>query len=308
MSDRYGKRASFFGLTLAALLAGGCGAPVVRLSPAHLQAVTHNERGLKAEARGDHELAGEEFAEAARLYGAIDRTDGVIVALVNEARARRHAGEPGTARQLVDRALSLVAPASPLFGEVAFEKALVTLATGDRKEALSWAKKAAAAGPASREGERLNLVARIELAAGNREGARAAAGTALVRNRESGDRTEEANSLRLLGLVHTAAGEGNEAQKALSEALEIDRELGLSRKIAADLDALGDEAVATRDPAAALAYYRRAYDVRVSDRNIAAARALLEKMISVALRQGDHPLAERLRHELDRLGQGPAAE
>ena len=112
---------------MLALSAFGCSRNVPHLSATQLEAINHNQRGVKAETRGDHDRALEEFRESLRINSSIDNTAGKIVALVNISRVSRYLGDNNSALKAVDQALELTTPNSALFSELAFEKGSVEL-------------------------------------------------------------------------------------------------------------------------------------------------------------------------------------
>lgn len=289
-------------LAVAALLAAGCGGNAApRLSSAQLQAINHNQRGIRLEARGDHELALEEFSAALRLNAAIDNRDGAVVALVNSARVNRLQRNLTQARSHIDRAIAMAPPDSDLFPEVAFEKARIFLASGNPDEAGEWARTSVTADKGENRGRRLNLLARIVFQQGNVAEARQTASEALKLNREHGQRAEEANSLRLLGDIHSARKRAREAAASYSEALKIDKELGKSGKIAADLRGLARQSAAADNREEGERYWQRAYEVSVAGGDLSAAAGDLLELARLRERSGDKPGAERLLAERDRL-------
>jgi tetratricopeptide (TPR) repeat protein len=304
------RRLGFVGLLVLVLLAtAGCGGTTgTRLSSSDFQAIDHNQRGIKAEARGDYELALTEFAESLRIYGTIEHRDGQIVALVNSARVYRQQGNQDEAARQIDHAITLTPKDSTLFSEVAFEKARISMKAGKLDEATSWARTSAAAETGPRKGGRLNLLARALFEQGNLTEARKSATQALAVNRDRRQRGEEANSLRLLGELAGAEGAGPEAITAFEQALVIDKELGRSRMIAADLRGLARQAKVANEPEKALEFFRRACDVSKSAGDTKAAAAALEEMARIRDQQGKKEQAKKLREERDQLMLKPVGQ
>jgi tetratricopeptide (TPR) repeat protein len=258
-------------------LAGCSGPAPLPVPPAKEAAGVWNRRGLAAEARGDRDGAIAAFGEALKVNRSIEDADAAAVALVNLARVHRLKGELPDAKGRIDEALALIGPGNPLFPETAFEKAMVALATGDRAAAGEWAEKAVRAETGPSRGRMLNLLARVRFLEGRMDEARSGAGAALEANRAAGARGEEANSLRLLGDV-AAAGGGKSAEGLYLEALAIDKEIAESRKIAADLMALGAAAAARGETERALAFYGRAAVVSRNGDDPKGADAALREM------------------------------
>jgi tetratricopeptide (TPR) repeat protein len=279
---RLSAAAILFFCSAACLPLPGCSGPAPPPLPrAKESALSWNRRGLAAEARGDADGAIIAFREALKTHRSVEDGDGAAAALVNLARVHRLKEEPGAARERIDEALLLVPPDSPLFPEAAFEKAKVSLAAGDLPAARDWARKAALAATGPSRGRFLNLLARVDFLRGAAGEARSGAEAALAANRSAGARAEEANSLRLLGDLSSAGGDRKGAERLYLEALAIDKEIAESRKIAADLMALGAAAAAGGETERALAFYGRAAEVsRNGDdpKGVDAARREMERL------------------------------
>lgn len=306
MSDRlwttYITGMQLAALAVATLFAAGCGGnAALRPSSAQLQAINHNQRGIRLETEGDHGRALEEFDAALRLNAAIDNRDGAMVALVNSARVHRLRGNPDEARAHIDRAIKMASPDSEIYAEASFEKALISLASGNPDEALKWARAALDADKGENRGGRLNLLARITFQRGNVEEARQTADEALKFNSEHGRRAEEANSHRLLGDIHSALKRPQEAIGYYSKALTIDKELGKSARIAADLRGLAGQSVAAGDTGQGERYWRRAFEVSANGGDLRGAAGDLLEMARLLNDKGDKPGAEQLLADRDRM-------
>lgn len=282
---------------VAASLSGCAGKQVQPISPVRAQALEHNRRGVEAEGRGDRERAVAEFAEALRLQGSIENTDGMVVALVNLARTRRLAGDLNAARESVERALALLPEKSDLAAEVHFEKAKVLQAFGDLAGATAWALSSEAAEQGDGKGRRLNLVALLMLRQGMPEKARETLERALAANRSAGMQSEEANSLRLFGEVALSQGDLAKARESYQGALHLDKELGLSARIAADLSGLGEVAARKGEHAAAVDWYRRSLEVSRSGMDLARAAAALDRLAELHRLAGEEKLAREAAEE-----------
>ncbi len=275
---RYPASAFILPCTLLWLAGAGCsGSLPPPVPPAKEKAAAWNRRGLAAEARGDREGALAAFGEALKLNRSIEDDGGTGVALINLARAHRLNGNLPVAREKIDAAGLLLSPDSPLFPEMAFEKAKIGLASGELPTAKGWAEKAVRAEKGDSAGRMQNLLSRLLFLEGKGDEARAQAEGALAANRKSGARGEEANSLRLLGDIAAASGDRAKAGDLYTAALAIDKDIARSRKIAADLLALGAVAAAGGETGKALAFYARSFDVSINgDDPREAAAALLE--------------------------------
>ena len=282
-------------------MAGCAGTSPVILPANQAAALRHNQRGVKAEATGDHAQALEEFSEALRLSRAIEHTEGIVVALVNSSRVQRHNGDVNAALALINRALPLVAPREPLYPEVAFEMAQVMVLAGESGNALEWAAKSVDADAGDQRGMRINLLARILYRNGTMAEAETRAREALLLNSQHGLRDEEANSLRLLGDLLTAEKRYGEAAESYNRALAIDKDRGASRKIAADMRGLARLSLTQNDTGQALGFYQRACAVSSAGGDRSAAADDLLNMSGIHEKRGEKELAERMLSERDRL-------
>ena len=280
----------------------GCAttAPVT-ISPRQQEANRHNDRGIAAEARGDHSLALEEFSRSVQGNGAVENSTGIVVALVNSSRACRHKGDFAAAQALMTRAVALVPPPHGLSGEVAFEMAQVKLHLNGPTDALPWAEQAVSNDHSSQRGMRLNLLGRILLAQGKTVEAEVTVREALELNREQAFRSEEANSLRLLGDLHFTGGRFQSAADSFDRALTIDKELGSSGKIAADLRGLARSAESAHDDSGAIAYYGRACAVSSAAGDLAGAASDLLILSRIHHRRGENERAEQMLAEREQL-------
>ncbi len=288
------------------LLAVVCcaGNPAVPMSSARMEAIRHNQRGIKAEAEGRSPQALLEFTESLRINRAIENSEGIVVALVNSSRVHRHNGDAVAALAAINGAIPLALPQSPLYFEVTFEMAQVKLALGEVAVAYEWALKATGAEDTLQRGMKKNLVARILYLKGNLTEAEAAVRDALSINREAGMRDEEANSLRLLGDILIGSKRSAEAGQFCDQALAIDKAAGKSRKIAADLRCLAAMSVSLNDPDQALAFYQRAFAVSSADNDRAGAAGDLLVMSRIHAGKGEKEHSERLLAERDLLLKG----
>ncbi|MBW4056511.1 MAG: tetratricopeptide repeat protein [Proteobacteria bacterium] len=284
---------------LLLLLASGCaGKPPAALSALHMEAIRHNQRGVKAEAKGESPQALEEFYESFRINSSIENTEGIVVALVNSSRVYRQNGDVKSALAMIGKALPLITPVDPLYSDVAFEMAHVQLLTGDCDAASEWASKAVTADTGAKRGMRMNLLARILYLQGNRDKAESRAKEALSLNQEKTMLHEKANSLRLLGDIQAAAKRNTEAAVSYDLALAIDKALGKSKKIAADLCGLALLSLAQQNPDQAVKFYQRAFTVSSNGGDEPGAADVLSKISRIREKQSEKgqpklPLAER---------------
>lgn len=287
--------------TLIAMTGAGCSRDLPRLSVAQTEAVNHNARGIKAEARGNHELALEELGESLRINASLDNAEGSIVALVNIARVNRRMGNTVAAREAANRALELVTPQSAVFAQVAFEKASVDLQANNLQGAQEWSKKAVSSAPDSGKGAAINLLARVLHRERQFDAAREQAENALSLSRSHGQREEEANALRLLGAVHRETNRTVEALDAFGKALDLDKNLGKSRKIAADLRGIADTHAAMGREREAVSFYRRAQNVSLNGGDMAAAAEDLLRMAQLHEKLGEKERSLQLLKEREAL-------
>ncbi len=282
---------------LVFFLVGCAGKPPVALSGLHMEAIRHNQRGIKAEARGESPQALEEFSETLRISNSIENTEGIVVALVNSSRVNRHNGDAKAALIAVSRATTLVTSSSPLYSEVAFEMAQATLLSGELGEAAVWAEKAVADKSDVKYGMRVNLLARMCFLKGDLTGAEVKVREALHLNRELEMRAEEANSLRLLGDIQTADKRRVEAAESYGQALAIDKTIGKSRKIADDLRGLALLSLSQNNSDSALVYYQRSFTVSSTGGDRSGAADDLLKMSRIHVTRGEKDQSERLLAE-----------
>ena len=247
---------------LSTVWLGGCAVKRAKpLSQPRQQALQHNRLGIEAAARGDRGKALSEFSEALRLQSSIDNSEGMIVALVNSARIQRLQGDLQSARQSVERALSLSSGSSIFGSELFYEKAKVLSAAGDLTAALEWGVRAEAAEQGEARGRRQNLVALLLLRQGFPDQAKERLEQALQLNRKARMSAEEANSQRLLGEIHLVQGSYDKSGAGYQEALILDKALGLGARIAADLSGLGAVAARKGDIPGAIGWYQRSLEV-----------------------------------------------
>ncbi len=285
----------FFFLILAAV---GCAGKVPNsLSESQMQAISHNQRGIKYAARGDNLQALVEFSEALKISRSIENSEGIVVALLNCSRVHRHAGDAKAALTAISGAIPHAPRQMPLYAEVAFEVAQVKLLSGNLNEASEWASQAVAADNSSTRGMMINLLARILFLKGNMAEAELKAQEALLINRNNGVRAEEANSLRTLGDVKAKTNRGVEAAAYYNQALEIDKVLGKSGKIVADLRALARLAESLNDSGQALEFYSRAFAASRANGDLSGASEDLTKMSLIHEKRGDIELSQRLLTE-----------
>ncbi|ACM21034.1 TPR domain protein [Geotalea daltonii FRC-32] len=288
-------------LLLLVFIGPGCSKDLPRLSGPQLEAVNHNLRGIKAEARGNHELALEEFSESLRINGSVDNTEGKLVALVNISRVNRHTGDADSALKAVNQALELVTPKSDIFSEVAFEKSSVELQLKNLAGAQEWAAKSIAAATGSKTTAATNLLARILYLGKQHDAAKEQADKALILSRNNSQTEEEANALRLLGILHSNSKRTTEALDAFGKALQLDKTLGKSRKIAADLRGIADVYAYTNSNAEAISFYGRAQSVSMNDGDRQAAAEDLLLMARLHDKMGNHKKFRQLMEERESL-------
>ncbi len=262
-------------------------------SDAQSNALIQLERGLRAQQKGDSQLAEKHLVESLRISSSIEDNPGKIIAFVNLARLNRLIGKPEAATTYIDQALQLAHNLPGLMMETTYEKAMIALAQNRCEEALKWAMHSLSSESVESKGRRLNLIARIHRASGNSIEAFSFALKALEDNRNNGQADEESNSLRLLGLLERESGRFIEAGKFLQIALDIDKRLGKSAKIALDLEEFaalyGDQG----DLNGTLEYLERAYSVHVSGTRLQRAASIQYKMADIFRRTGNMAQAEK---------------
>lgn len=290
---------------LSACSAGG-GKPLVR-PEAQLRAASLLERALRAQQKGLGGQAEQLLHESLASSSSIEDNPARIVALVNLARLNRFKGDSTAAAEYADQALLLCSRHPEFMAEAAYEKAHLELALVNHDQALVWATRALDAEGERLKGVRRNLLARVQLAAGDANAAARSAREALRENRASGQAAEEANSLRLLGTIADDSGDLESVEALFLEALEIDKRIGASARIGLDLEKLADVAEGRGNLKLAADYLERAGSVYWSAGNGAKATLVLQKLEALYRQSGDNIGAEKTRRKREKLpcGQSP---
>lgn len=257
------------GLATVALLAG-CASPGTDGRPPLAQRVADlGKEGQAAYFKGDLSRARRLFELALRDARQIEDSESVAAMSINLARVLRESGEPGgpasalaQLEQLPEWQRGVITPR--LAAEVELLTA-VLLADGGRADeslvrlAVLRGKCAADCGlSAGIE----SLHARLVLERGDARRALDLADAALARFQADGNRLELANLLRVKGEASLALGDPATARQALEAALATDKALAQPAKIALDLQALADTALAAGDMGAHAHYLARLADVR----------------------------------------------
>lgn len=287
------------------LVLAACSGPKPYQAPALLQAREHNQRGIDAEARGQHPRARAEFAAALRTSASIEDNDGAVTALVNLARLARRDGDAALGRELITQAQNKVAPGTSLAGEVAFEQALQLLAADEPLAAEAAARQAlaVAATPA-----RHNLLARILWRQQRSGDAVTHARQALATVDADADPAEAANGYRLLAEIAAAGGAGRQAETDYRKALELDRRAGLSGRIASDLRGLAGLALTAGRAQEASGLLYRAFEVSLNGGDLPAALADLEQLATLYRQGGDAERAAKIDAQRESLQRAAAGQ
>jgi tetratricopeptide (TPR) repeat protein len=246
----------FAGLLL--LLPAGCAPPPEPESRVAAAAQRHNRQGIAAVEHDDMPRALREFRRAYELFASIEDFQGCVTLLINQSRVNRRLGDLTAATATIDRAVEIADAVLP--EEVAFEKALVLLAVQDLSEAQRWAQKALLLAEEQNRGPGLNLLGRIELAAGNLSASGDYAELAL-KSLSADSGIERANSLRLLGQIALRQGRAEQALAYFGQALLVDKDSGLGPRILSDLTGLAEAESLRENYPESLAYLRRALTV-----------------------------------------------
>ncbi len=220
-----------------------------------------NERALDSFEKGMDLDAAKLLQDALRLASSIDDRGGRTITLLNQSRIARHKGEKTEAARLVELAL-LNSSGTALYADVAQEKSIQQIESGQLDEAFKWAKISNDSESGELSGRRLNLLARILFLKGDFNEAVRMAEMALSANKSKDIYLEQANSLRILGLIKGREGQFDKGLEMLREALKIDRQQAASLKIAADLEALAEVSGLKNDLAAQKDYLNRALTVK----------------------------------------------
>jgi tetratricopeptide (TPR) repeat protein len=244
-----------------------------------------DERAQRAVGRGEIGRAAALYGEALRIAESIEDFGAIGLYSVNLAATYQALDRFGPARAALDRVLASPARFDPqVVIEAAGRRALIALQTGELDTAAEWLGRAEVdcVPPACRiRVALLNMRGQLMLERGAAAQVRAYMPQVLAAARAEGNREEEANALRLDGRAASRVGEYGQAVAVLEQALELDKQLALPRKIALDLTALAETALARGDRAAARDYGQRALAVSRaagSESQRDAAQRLLEKI------------------------------
>lgn len=266
------------------LFVAGCGSTPPRPSESQAAALTWNQRGQQAYARGDYPRALEYYRQALDLNRATEDVDGVARELVNLATVHRRLGEREKARAALDEVLipGGIPFSAAQRAEASHRLALYTAEDGDPAAARELSERAATlCGACPTEGAILNFQAGMRLTAGDSATARALATRALAANRRHADAEEEANSLRLAADAALALKDYAAAAAGYQAALTLDKYAGRPHKIAADLLGLGDAARAQGRGGEAVDFFRRARSVAEAGGDDVLSRAAAERLRAV---------------------------
>lgn len=256
-------RPSVAALITVFLCIAGCS--TTRPTPLHEQQrkmTDLNERALASAEKGRSSDADKLLQESWRLAATLDDQPMQVMTLLNQSRLARRANHLPEARALLDKAEQISGQQGPLYADVAQERALQALATGDLNEAQRSATAAHRAEQGSLLGRRLNLLARVALLRSERSEAKKLAEQASAANNSIGQELEKANSLRILGMIAMQEGHWLKAEEQLRAALELDRQQAASLRIAADLEALAELADKQQQTERQQKYLQRARMVR----------------------------------------------
>lgn len=288
---------------MPALLAGcaGGGGRIPVRSEAGTKAAIQLERGIRAYEKGEIQPAETFLADSLKISSSIEDNPARITALVNLARLNRLNLKPESATVHIDEALKLAGGQPDLMPEAAYEKALIEFAQNHTGKALAWSLKSLSYDNGPPRGKRLNLLARIHLAAGDRNEAASVAIMAREENHRYEQADEESNSLRLLGSMERENGRFIEAEKLLLESLEIDKQIGESNKIALDLEELaalkGDQGNLNM----MIEYLERTFSVHINGARTGKAASTQLKMSEIYRKAGNIARAEKALQSAEQL-------
>ncbi len=226
-----------------------------------------NERALASAEKKNHTDASKLLEDALRIASSLDDQESQIITLLNMSRIARHEKKMSEASKFISKAFQIKTD-SPLYADMAQEKALQELNSGNIDKAVLWAETALSNEQGKLIGRRLNLMARIYLIKGDLTTALDYAELALKSNTIPLLKEERGNSLRILGTVKTRGLQFEDAEKLLQEALTLDRQMAISTKIAADLDALADLAGMQNNNIKKEEYLKRAESVRKNQMSV----------------------------------------
>ena len=282
------KAFSAYRMLLATLLAlTACGSvPLQSDSDARRERQAElSERAQRAIGRGEVARAAGYYREALRIAESTEDFAGIGVYALNLAATYQALDEPALAQAALDKVLADPARFEPgLVVEAAGRRALLALQARQLDAAGEWLERAErdCAPPACRARVALtNVRGQLLLEGGNAAQARTVMVQALAGARAEGNQEEEANALRVDGRAAARLGGYDEALALLDRALALDKQLGLPRKIALDLIALAEVALARGERDFARDYARRALSVSRaagSKRQQADAQRLLESV------------------------------
>lgn len=279
--------AALFGLFAA------CGGTPPKPLPAPLERALQLEQdGARRYARGEFSIARAHFAEAARLFTAIDDQDAALRNTLHQARAELADGQAALTLARLDR-LSAAGSATNL--DLLSLRAQAQLALGQTAAAHATLTAAFAACTTCPQQASLHLLAaRLALDEAQAKEAlthaRAAAG--LLNAHEQP--TETANAWRLQAEARLALGETTAALIATEAALDLDRQLARPEKIARDWLLIGDIQRGKVSPGT--------HSAGDGETASTAAAMAYRHALEIARAAGEGPLAERARQSLAAIG------
>lgn len=241
------------------------------------------ERAQRALSRDEIERAAILYREMLRMAESVEDFRAIGTSTINLAAVLQVLGRLGEADAALERVLASSERFEPQIAiEAAGRRALLALESGRLDAAAEWLGRAEldCVPPECRiRVALLNLRARLMLERGAAAQVRAFMPQVLGAARTEGKREEVANALRVDGLAAARMGSYPQALASLEAALDLDKRLALPDKIALDLTALAETALASGDHRAAGDYARRALAVAGASGSAvqrAAAHRLLE--------------------------------
>ncbi|PLX99586.1 MAG: hypothetical protein C0623_08785 [Desulfuromonas sp.] len=278
-------------IILILFLAGCAGGQAIKTPPHEQAALDVHLRGTRQLQSGELEAARMNLVAAYKLFAAVEHRVGSSATLINLASLERRSGNYRESALYLSQADSLAVTTHQ--GQIAYEQALLALASTDLASAERSAREVLNADPSLR-GAAHNLIARIHFISQDYEVARKHVDQAL-NTLPDADLQERANAYRLRGKIDQVQAIHDAGVSFLEKALKMDQQLKRADKIALDLKLLADSHRALENWKKELNYLRRLYLVEMNSGENEKGSATLELMATRLEARGLEEQANELR-------------
>ena len=280
-------------LALAAAFYGCATAPTAEPGRSYIaeKGAEVKKAAMQAYSDGDLRSAREKFMEALRIDRSIENRSAEVEDLINIGRVNILLGEYEPAKYYLYDAVRVGSDTKDErnLSDVYSSLALADQLTGDYAAALDSIDEAinidSRRGYVS--GARLNQKAVIFIETGRKDEAATLLKQAIEINRTGKDIPEIANSYRAMGDLSESVRNYDEAFGYYMKAYNIDKSHGDERKMAVDLERMGELKVKSGSPGEAIEIFEKSYIVRLNCKQTAEALANLSRLIETCRSVGD---------------------